>query len=181
MFERSRTRRTGNVVGISLMMVFLGLVVMVIVVYNLYGRIFASNVSMDAEQQLFYIPTGSDSDDVIDALEKEGIIDNRRSFRWVAIRKGYEQSVKPGRYKIRSGLSNNELVNMLRSGDQDPVMVVFNNVRTLDQLAGRVSRYLEGDSAEFAAFFSGPGVAEKYGFDQTTFTSMFIPNTYEFF
>jgi UPF0755 protein len=169
------------VVGISLMMVFLGLVVMVIVVYNLYGRIFASNVSMDAEQQLFYIPTGSDSDDVIDALEKEGIIDNRRSFRWVAIRKGYEQSVKPGRYKIRSGLSNNELVNMLRSGDQDPVMVVFNNVRTLDQLAGRVSRYLEGDSAEFAAFFSVPGVAEKYGFDQTTFTSMFIPNTYEFF
>jgi UPF0755 protein len=181
MFERRRTRRTGNVVGISLMLVFLGLVVMVIVVYSLYGRIFAANVSMDTEQQLFYIPTGSDFGFVIDALEREGMIDNRRSFRWVAIRKGYEQNVKPGRYKIRSGLSNNELVNMLRSGNQDPVMVVFNNVRTLDQLAGRVSHYLEGDSAEIAAFLSGPGVAEKYGFDKTTFTAMFIPNTYEFF
>ena len=48
-------------------------------------------------------------------------------------------NVKPGRYKIRNGISNNELVNMFRSGNQDPVMVVFNNVRTLDQLAGKVS------------------------------------------
>ena len=181
MFERRRTKRVGNVVRISMLLVFLGLVVMVIVVYNLFGRIFATNVSLDAEQQLFYIPTGSDFEFVIDGLDDQGIIENRKSFRWVAIKKEYHHNVKPGRYKLRDGLSNNELVNMLRSGNQDPVMVVFNNIRTLDQLAGKISHYLERDSAEFANYFSGSELPARYGFEQATFTSMFVPNTYEFF
>lgn len=164
-----------------MLLVFLGLVVMVILVFKFYGRIYEANVSLESEQELFYIPTGSDFEYVIDGLEKEGIIINRRSFRWVAAKKGYEKNVKPGRYKITNGISNNELANMLRSGRQDPVMVVFNNVRTLAQLAGKVSRYLEGDSIAFASYLTGPDLASEFGFDRATFTSMFIPNTYEFF
>jgi len=164
-----------------MLLVFLGLVVMVLVVYKFYGRIFEANVSLDEEQALFYIPTGSDFEFVIDQLDKEGIIENRKSFRWVAVKKGYDMNVKPGRYKINNGISNNVLVNMLRSGRQDPVMVVFNNVRTLDQLAGKVSRYLEADSATFASYLSGADLVPKYGLEPETFTTMFIPNTYEFF
>jgi UPF0755 protein len=181
MIERRRTRRIGQVVRISMLLLFLGLVVMVIVVFNIYGRIFASNVTLDTERELFYIPTGSDFEFVLDGLDSKGIIDNRKSFRWVAEQKGYDKNVKPGRYKVRNGLSNNALVNMLRSGNQDPVMVVFNHIRTLKELSGRVSRYLEADSAEFATFLLRPEVAEQYGFNQATFTAMFIPNTYEFF
>ena len=168
-------------VKISMLLVFLGLVVMVIMVFKFYGRIYETNVTLDAEQTLFYIPTGSDFEFVIDGLEKEGVIDNRKSFRWVAIKKGYERGVKPGRYKISNGLSNNELVNLLRSGKQDPVMVVFNHVRTLKQMAGKVSRYLEADSSRFAAYLTAPDLVSQYGFEPATFTSMFIPNTYEFF
>ena len=181
MFERRRTKKTTKVVRISILLVFLGLVIMVLVVFKLYSRVFVINVTMDTDQELYYIPTGSTFENVIDGLEEKGIIDNLKSFRWVASKKGYEGNVKPGRYKIRNGASNNELVNMLRSGNQDPVMVVFNNVRTLDQLAGRISRYLEGDSVDFSAYFSGSELAKKYGFEPATFTSMFIPNTYEFF
>lgn len=181
MFERRRTRRTGKAARISMMLVFLGLVVMVIVVYNFYGRIFLTNVNLDKDQAIFYIPTGSDFEYVIDGLEKEGIVEDQKSFRWVAIRKGYDKAVKPGRYKIRNGLNNNELINLLRSGDQDPVMVVFNNVRTLQQVAGKVSKYLEADSSSLAAYLADPGVMERFGFESSTFSSMFIPNTYEFF
>ncbi len=154
MFEGRRTRRTNKMVRISMLFVLTGLVIMVLLVYKFYGRIYEANVSIEGEQEIFYIPTGSDFEFVIDKLESDGIIDNRKSFRWVANKKRYENSVKPGRYKIRNGSSNNELVNMLRSGRQDPVMVVFNNVRTLDQVAGRVSQYLEGDSLEFAAYLA---------------------------
>lgn len=180
-FERKRTKRVGKTVRVSMFMVFLGLIVMVIVVYNLYSRIFIPNVNMDTEQELFYIPTGSDYEYVIDKLEEEGIIENRKSFQWVAKQKEYEKYVKPGRYKIRNGLSNNELINMFRLGNQDPVMVVFNNMRTLDHLAGKVSRYFERDSAEFAAYFADNELATRYGFVPATFTSMFIPETYEFY
>lgn len=164
-----------------MMVVFLGLVIMVVVVYKLYSRVFETNVALEADQELLYIPTGSDFDFVMNGMEEKEILINPKSFRWVASRKGYDKAVKPGRYKIRNGASNNELVNMLRSGNQEPVMVVFNNMRTLDQVAGKVSAYLEGDSVEFARYFSQDSLPARYGFDRATFTSMFLPNTYEFF
>ena len=181
MFERRRTKRVGSAVRISMLAVFLGLVIMVIVVYKLYSRIFVANVELESEQELLYIPTGSGFDEVVDKLEAQGIIENRRSFQWVAEKKGYDQQVRPGRYKIRNGLNNNDLINLLRSGNQDPVMVVFNNVRTLEHLAGRVSNYLELDSAAFAAYLVKAELPESYGFEAGTFSSMFIPDTYEFF
>jgi len=180
-FERRRTRRVGKAVRISILVVFLGLVVMVLVVYNLYSRVFVPNVVLEKEHELFYIPTGSDYRQVVDALEETGMIENRKSFEWVARKKAYDQHVKPGRYKILNGLSNNELVNMLRSGSQDPVMVVFNQVRSLDQLAGKVSQYLEVDSLTLAAYLDRDDLPANYGFESATFTSMFIPETYEFY
>lgn len=180
-FERRLTRQMGKAVRISMLVVFLGLVVMVLVVFNLYSRVFVPNVTLDTEHELFYIPTGSGFEYVIDGMEEKGIIEDRKTFRWVALKKGYDTHVKPGRYKIRNGLSNNELINILRSGRQDPVMVVFNNMRSLDHLSGKVSQYLEIDSAEFATYLSDNELPLKFGFDAVTFTSMFIPETYEFF
>jgi UPF0755 protein len=180
-FERSRTRQMGKAVRVSMLIVFLGLVIMVLVVYKLYSRVFIPNVSLEEEQEIFYIPTGSGFEDVMTGMEEKGIIENPKSFQWVAHKKGYDKLVKPGRYKIRNGISNNELVNMLRSGNQDPVMVVFNSIRTLDQLAGKVSQYLEADSSDFAIYLDNKELPSQFGFDTATFTSMFIPETYEFF
>jgi UPF0755 protein len=171
----------GIAVRISMLLVFLGLVIMVLVVYKLYSRVFVPNVILENEHEIFYIPTGSGFDDVLTAMEDEKIIENPRSFEWVAHKKGYDQQVKPGRYKIRNGMSNNELVNMLRSGNQDPVMVVFNNIRTLDQLSGKVAQYLEADSSEFSFYLNNKELPTEFGFNAATFTSMFIPETYEFF
>jgi UPF0755 protein len=181
MFERRRTKRMGKAVKLSMLLVFLGMVIMVIVVYNLYEKVYVPNVALNAEAELFYVPTGSDFEYVIDQLEKQKIIENRKSFRWVAIKKGYDKSVKAGRYKIHNGQSNNDLVNQLRAGKQDPVMVVFNNVRSLNHVAGKISQYLEKDSADFATYFSNPDLPDGYGFEASDFTSMFVPETYEFF
>ncbi|MGW8315992.1 MAG: endolytic transglycosylase MltG [Bacteroidales bacterium] len=178
---RRRTQRIGKAARISLLLVFVGLVVMVIAVYSVYSRIFVSNVNLDTDQVLFYIHTGTGFEQVMEDLVSEKIITDKKSFRWVAHKKEYDENVRPGRYKIKNGFSNNELVNMLRSGNQDPVMVVFNNIRTLEQLAGKVSGYLEIDSASFAAYLTDPELPDAYGFNTETFSTMFIPNTYEFF
>ena len=46
------------------------------------------------------------------------------------------QNIKPGKYKISKSLSNNELVNLLRSGNQTVVSVTFNNLRNKEDFAG---------------------------------------------
>jgi UPF0755 protein len=42
-------------------------------------------------------------------------------------------------------MNNNNLINLLKSGRQEPVKLVFNNVRTKYQLAGKISKQLEAD------------------------------------
>ena len=54
MFERRRTKRVGKAVKLSMLLVFLGLVIMVIVVYKLYERVYVPNVTLNAEAELFY-------------------------------------------------------------------------------------------------------------------------------
>jgi len=164
-----------------MLLVFLGLIIMVVVVYKMYSRVFVSNVNLTSEHVIFYIPTGTGYEEVVNSLEEQHIIGDRRSFSWVARKKLYDTAVKPGRYKISNGISNNELINLLRSGNQDPVMVVFHNIRTLNELSGRVSGYLEADSVDFLEYFTDDALPARYGLTRQTFTTLFIPNTYEFF
>ena len=63
-FERRRTRQMGKAVRVSMLVVFLGLVIMVLVVYKLYSRVFVPNVVLDTAHELFYIPSGSSYEDV---------------------------------------------------------------------------------------------------------------------
>ena len=58
--------------------------------------------------------------------------------------KKYPSLIKPGRYVIDSDMSYVGLVNMLRSGRQQAVRVTFNNVRTLNQLAGKIGKRFRG-------------------------------------
>lgn len=181
MLKRERTRSTGRIVRLSMLVVFVGLMITVIIVFRKYQSVFGPNVETREGYGIVYIPSGSDYEDVRLKLEESGLLSEPKSFDWVARKKGYPDAVKAGRYRIEKGMSNNELVNMLRAGNQDPVMVVFNRTRTFAQLAGKVSKYLEADSLEMLAHFTDPSLPEKYGFRQETFYAMFIPNTYEFF
>lgn len=148
--------------------------------WQFYSIIYRSNVGIGTDGQYFYIPTGSTYEQVSNALVDENIILNQASFDWVAEQKKYKLNIKPGRYKLEAGMSNNELVNLLRSGEQEPVMITFNNVRFKDELAGKVASYIEADSTEIISLLNDSDFVSKYGFNTTTFLTLFLPNTYEF-
>lgn len=148
--------------------------------WELYSMIYRPNVGFKADEKYFYIPTGSVYQDVSNALVQQGIIINQTSFDWVSEQKKYKLNVKAGRYKLERGMSNNELVNLLRSGEQEPVMVTFNNVRFKEELAGKVASYIEADSLAIISLLNDRDFANKYGFNTTTLFTLFLPNTYEF-
>src|SRR5688572_6730064 len=94
--------------------------------YLLYGWVYKSNVFLDGKKSLVvFIPTGSDYNAVLEVLGEQGIIKDMKSFEWVAKEKKYAENVKPGRYRILADMSNGELINMLRSGNQEPVSFAF--------------------------------------------------------
>jgi UPF0755 protein len=103
------------------------------------------------------------------------------SFEWVARRKHYENKVRPGRYRIRNGMSNNELINLLRSGKQEPVRVTFQNIQNGEDLAGKISRQIEADSLSLLELLRDADYLKQYGVDPLNSFVLFIPNTYEFY
>jgi UPF0755 protein len=146
--------------------------------FQLYRYIFDANILTPGS---IIIPKNATYEQVIDSLKKHQIIANYKAFEWVAKRKKYAESIKPGKYLLDKGLNTNEILNMLRSGNQHPVQVTFNNLRFISELAGAVSKYIEPDSLELLKKFTDPATFEKYGFTESTFHCMFIPNTYEFY
>lgn len=149
--------------------------------WDYYKKIFHSNISLKEKSTYLYIPTGSDFNDVLNLLTEGGYIINTASFEWVAEMKKYKNNVKPGRYRIKNGMSNNEIVNLLRSGMQEPVKVIIHNVRKPEEMAGRVSSFIEADSLSIIEMYRDPEIRKKYGFSGEKMFCLFIPNTYEFY
>ncbi|MEE4177148.1 MAG: endolytic transglycosylase MltG [Bacteroides sp.] len=157
------------------------LVVGLVAGYMAYVAILKPNVHTDRPFTYLYIPTGSTFEDVKGILLSEEMIQNEKTFEWVAEKKNYPNRVLPGRYKIFNDMGNNELVNLLRSGAQEPVNVTFNNIRTREQLAGVISSYLEADSLSILELLNDEAVMQEYGLNRETAMLLFIPDTYEFF
>ncbi|PKP18083.1 MAG: endolytic transglycosylase MltG [Bacteroidetes bacterium HGW-Bacteroidetes-21] len=149
--------------------------------WSYYKKVFHPNINITKNETYLYIPTGSDFDAVMQILQNKGWLINTASFEWVAELKNYPSQVKPGKYKIKKGMSNNDLVNLLRSGRQEPVKVTFNNIRKPEELAGRVASYIEADSISIIDLYRSSEAREEYGFAGDKFFTMFIPNTYEFY
>ena len=148
--------------------------------WRLYKMAFHSNVDTGGKENVyFFIQTGWDLSAVQNALVQQGLLQDEGSFEMVAEKKNYAAHVKPGRYFLEDGMSNDQLIDLLRSGDQDPVDLTFNNIRDLPDLAGKLARSIEPDSSEMLAAVIDPATISHYGFQRHTFIAMFIPNTYE--
>ena len=130
---------------------------------------------------ILLVPTGSSYTQLVDSLSDKGFLRNLNMFMRQALARDLENSFKSGRYVLKKGMTYSSLINMLRSGRQTPVNVTFNNIRTLDRLAGNISKRLEPDSIALVNTFTNDSIIASYGYVPETFISMFIPNTYEFY
>lgn len=150
--------------------------------YLLWQKVFAPNVTTGyQEYKDFHIPTGSYICGVFDLLVESDLIRNRSTLEWLAKKKNYQNNIQPGLYRLRDGMNNNELINMLRSGSQMPVNLVFINHRNIEEVASVVSQQIEADSSSIAELAGNTDFIESLGFDSLSIPALFIPNTYEFY
>lgn len=170
-----------NIRKFLLAVVVFGALIGAYMAWDYYQRIFAVNVELPTSSVDFFIASDADYSDVLSDLITQGIIKDSASFDWVAKRKKYPDLVKGGRYVILDGMNNNQLVNLLRSGEQKPVQLILRSVRTKAELAANVSGFIEADSASIIALLNDEAFCAQYGFGTSTIFTMFLPNTYEFY
>ena len=150
--------------------------------YWVFRTVMSPNVqTADGKEVELFIPTGSDYDQVKALIKDANCIVNEKSFNWVAQKKDYPNNIHPGHYVLKNGMNNNQLVNMLRGGLQTPVKVTFNNIRDVDQLAGRIATQIEADSAAISQRLHNQEYINQLGFNSRTIPALFLPDTYEFY
>ncbi|MBC34681.1 MAG: aminodeoxychorismate lyase [Bacteroidetes bacterium] len=150
--------------------------------YLMYHVIYKSNVWIkDGDSAAIYIQTGATFTDVKNILYSNGMIIHRNNFEWLANKKKFPENIKAGKFRIQEGMSNNDLINHLRSGKQEVVKLIFNNIRSKEQLAKRISQQIEADSISIVDLLSDSAYMSKFNVDEANITTLFIPNTYNFF
>ena len=130
------------------------------------------------ETAYIYIDKEKNYEDVVSQLKKMNL-PSEQMFRILAERMNYPANVKTGRYAVKDGMTMPDVIRTLRSGNQTPVSITFNNMRTKENLAGRISQQLMMDSTELLNALNNEAKINDLGFNDATVVAMFIPNTYE--
>ncbi len=163
---------------ILLIIVLLGLAVAGAFAYMVYTTFFTPNTAFNNKEAYVYIASDTSIDDL--KLQLEPLLEDIDAFVTVAERKKYADNIKGGKYALRKGMNNNDIVNSLRSQNL-PVKVSFNNQETLADLAGRISSQIEADSLDLLQAFNDPEYLKASKLDEHTKLGVYLPNSYEFF
>jgi UPF0755 protein len=164
-------RRSKWAIGILVLLLAAGMASVVV-----WREVMGPSARFSDDSRVLLIPTGSDIQTVVDSLLRIEAIHDVAAAR-LLLERG---SVKPGRYRVKKGMSLRSIARMLHAGEQSPVRITFSNVDHLPELAGRLGRVLESDSVAFLKAFMDPGQQRIAGLNDATMISLFLPNTYEF-
>ena len=182
MVRRKISRKKPGYMRAFLWLILASIIVVLIIAVRMYRAVFLPSVDMaEGEQVILYIPSDADYEWLNQRLDEENVISDKKAFDWLASKKNLKNHINPGRYIIEPGMNNNQIINKIRSGSQDPLIFMFNNLRTIPELAAVSAGVFEPDSADFASYLADPETAEEFGFTPESFASMFIPNSYEFY
>ena len=163
---------------ILLAIVLLGLVGLAFFAYYVHDAIFSPNTAFAEEQVHVYIPTGATYNGVREQILP--LLEDPEEFEIVAGKKGYPENIRAGHFILQKGMSNNQIINTLRSKNV-PVWVTFNNQERVEDLAGRIATQIEADSAALLEAMKDTAFLRSNDLDVRNALSLYIPNKYEFF
>lgn len=145
--------------------------------YNLYRKTFVSNTAFEEREVFVTIPTNSTHSDIQKILSP--YVKDFEQFDAVFQQVSYDKSYFPGRFLLKKGMSNYDLIQALKQNI--PVKLTFNNQETIEKLVSRISSQIEPDSISLMEAFLDPQFLEENNLTKENALSVFLPNTYEFY
>ncbi|MGM0635651.1 MAG: endolytic transglycosylase MltG [Bacteroidota bacterium] len=156
----------------------IGLVAMAGFSYYVYKAVMGPNTQFSESEKELFISSDDTYQEVFQSLQP--YLKNTDMFHRVAEKKGYTTNIKPGRYIIKRDMSNNDIINTLRSQNK-PVRITFNNQDHPQLLAERISKQIEADSLSLINAITDTAFLEKNNIEKAEAMSLYIPNSYEMY
>ncbi|MBT8260011.1 MAG: endolytic transglycosylase MltG [Flavobacteriaceae bacterium] len=163
---------------ILLAIALLGLLFFGYFAYYVYSVMFVPNTAFNNSEAYIYVKSDANYNDVRSDLEP--LLKDIDKFDALAEQKKYTTNIKAGKYRITKGMTNNDIINSIRSKNI-PVKLSFNNQPSLELLSGRIAKQIEADSTSILQSMKDEDFLTKNGFTNQTALGMYVPNSYEFF
>lgn len=149
------------------------------------GALYVYNIvstSFNIDKTVYiYVDNKMDYNNLRKDLQTVAKIENIKAFDRVSSFLDYRSNMKVGKYAVAPDMNILELLKKLKNGRQTPVKLKFNNLRTKEDFAERISDQLIFDKATFLNVLNDSVKCAQWGFSEKTIVAMFIPNTYEFY
>lgn len=158
-------------------LVFCGLSLWFLYIHPIF---FSGNVHWPDQEERLIVRTGTTFQELLNQLGDQKIVGDTASFRRCAKYLNFGAKIKPGQFELKDGWSNVTLIRFLRSGAQSPIKLVIHNVRTLDELTGKIGQQLEVDSLDIdQALKNIRTILPEASLGEDSLMCLFLPNTYE--
>lgn len=146
-----------------------------------YSTVSRGNFNLEnGEKRSVYVRTGDDVEAIVERMTEQGVVVNPNYLRLAArVLRMDEGGLKAGHYVVSGGESSMALMQRIRRGEQTPVKIVINSVRTPEQFAAKVSRQLMMDSAAVMGFVKDREKMASVGFEPEELFVLVVSNTYE--
>ncbi|MCL2597934.1 MAG: endolytic transglycosylase MltG [Paludibacter sp.] len=167
--------------------ILISLIITILAIVLVSGSIFfysflIPNVRTNDRDLFVYIYPNHTVNQVINEIDKIAKIKNHFTFNLVAKALKYtDGKVRAGRYEISDGMSNLTLIRKLRNGEQTPVKLTFNNIRTKEQLAVRLSEQIIADSLSIITLLNDTNYLKPLNLTPETAITIFVPDTYQMY
>ncbi|HTM66002.1 MAG TPA: endolytic transglycosylase MltG [Flavipsychrobacter sp.] len=179
MAQGKRRKKPSN--GGTTKKIFLAIFIVLLIAGGYFAfKVFGPNTGSFGRGEFLYIHTGANYDQVKQTLEREHFVKDINAFDFLAKQAKYPTMIKAGKYRISKGMSNFEIIRMLRSGRQTPVKLVINKMRTKGDFIRYVASNLEADSLVLQQMLNDNVYLSQFGLDSNTAMVAIMPDTYEF-
>lgn len=166
--------KTKNIISYALIA---GVLLIGIFSYTVYQKFFQPNTNFSDKELAVFIQSDASFDDVKKVISP--LLKDWDNFETVAAQKKYTTNIRAGKFILRHGMNNNDIISALRN--PVPVMVTFNNQERLEDLAKRIDEQMEMTEAQFMKSFTDSTFLAENGLTRQNVLSICLPNTYEFF
>ncbi len=146
-----------------------------------YQIIYTPNILVGKDAEYFLIDKDDTFKDVQNNLYEGNYVQDLVSFSFLARLMDYDVNVKPGLYYLESRMTNIQAIRRLRSGEQIPVAITFNNIRLSEEIGPRITRNTMVTPEDFQVALDSFVRENDLGFNKENIIGMFIPNTYQVF
>ena len=140
---------------------------------------FLTDFSDTKETQYVYVDDDDTIDSVLTKLRPVATEHGLTGFGTLIRHTEYGKQPRTGRFAIEPGESTWHFMRKMKNGQQQAVKLTIPESRTMERLAGALSRKLMMDSVEIASALIDDEFCRRWGYDTSTIAALFIPNTYE--